>query len=168
MEFNFILKMLEKVGMFYQNKKIELQNDLGRVNEKNSFYYNGDFFVVIDGYTALLVLGDLITTTTTIEVINQSEDIVAKVKEHFNINYEITKIQYSLGFPDGYGLEIYDSGGAKEHFFEDDGFEDSEIDAYFQKLNIDTPKYLKVLIIEIILGIILIIVIIRRNRINEQ
>lgn len=123
---------------------------------------------MIDGYTALLVLGDLMTTTTTIEVINQSEDIVAKVKEHFNINYEITKIQYSLGFPDGYGLEIYDSGGAKEHFFEDDGFEDSEIDAYFQKLNIDTPKYLKVLIIEIILGIILIIVIIRRNRINEQ
>lgn len=123
---------------------------------------------MIDGYTALLVLGDLITTTTTIEVINQSEDIVAKVKEHFNINYEITKIQYSLGFPDGYGLEIYDSGGAKEHFFEDDGFEDSEIDAYFQKLNIDTPKYLKVLIIEIILGIILIIVIIRRNRINGQ
>ncbi|HGI2780607.1 TPA: hypothetical protein ACJR5R_000606 [Streptococcus agalactiae] len=123
---------------------------------------------MIDGYTALLVLGDLITTTTTIEVINQSEDIVAKVKEHFNINYEITKIQYSLGFPDGYGLEIYDSGGAKEHFFEDDGFEDSEIDAYFQKLNIDTPKYLKVLIIEIILGIILIIVIIRRNKINEQ
>lgn len=123
---------------------------------------------MIDGYTALLVLGDLITTTTTIEVINQSEDIVAKVKEHFNINYEITKIQYSLGFPDGYGLEIYDSGGAKEHFFEDDGFEDSEIDAYFQKLNIDTPKYLKVLIIENILGIILIIVIIRRNRINEQ
>ena len=123
---------------------------------------------MIDGYTALLVLGDLITTTTTIEVINQSEDIVAKVKEHFNINYEITKIQYSLGFPDGYGLEIYDSGGAKEHFFEDDGFEDSEIDAYFQKLNIDTPKYLKVLIIEIILGIILIIVIIRRNRIIEQ
>ena len=123
---------------------------------------------MIDGYTALLVLGDLITTTTTIEVINQSEDIVAKVKEHFNINYEITKIQYSLGFPDGYGLEIYDSGGAKEHFFEDDGFEDSEIDTYFQKLNIDTPKYLKVLIIEIILGIILIIVIIRRNRINEQ
>ena len=125
-------------------------------------------FVVIDGYTALLVLGDLIIPTTTIEVTNQSEDIVAKVKEHFNINYEITKIQYSLGFPDGYGLEIYDSGGAKEHFFEDDGFEDSEIDAYFQKLNIDTPKYLKVLIIEIILGIILIIVIIRRNRINEQ
>ena len=123
---------------------------------------------MIDGYTALLVLGDLITTTTTIEVINQSEDIVAKVKEHFNINYEITKIQYSLGFPDGYGLEIYDSGGAKEHFFEDDGFEDSEIDAYFQKLNIDTPKYLKVLIIENILGIILIIVIIIRNRINEQ
>ena len=123
---------------------------------------------MIDGYTALLVLGDLITTTTTIEVINQSEDIVAKVKEHFNINYEITKIQYSLGFPDGYGLEIYDSGGAKEHFFEDDGFEDSEIDAYFQKLNIDTPKYLKVLIIENILGIILIIVIIRRNKSNEQ
>lgn len=56
----------------------------------------------------------------------------------------------------------------KNIFFEDDGFEDSEIDAYFQKLNIDTPKYLKVLIIEIILGIILIIVIIRRNRINEQ
>ena len=123
---------------------------------------------MIDGYTALLVLGDLITTTTTIEVINQSEDIVAKVKEHFNINYEITKIQYSLGFTDGYGLEIYDSRVVKEHFFEDDGFEDSEIDTYFQKLNIDTPKYLKVLIIENILGIILIIVIIRRNRSNEQ
>ena len=72
---------------------------------------------MIDGYTALLVLGNLITNTTTIEVINQSEYIVAKVKKHFNINYEITKIQYSLGFPDGYGLEIYDSGVAKEHFF---------------------------------------------------
>ena len=108
-------------------------------------------FVVIDGYTALLVLGDLIIPTTTIEVTNQSEDIVAKVKEQFNINYEIKKIEYSRSFPDGYELEIYDSVGAKEHFFEDDGFEDSEIDAYFQKLNIDTPKYLKVLIIEIIL-----------------
>ena len=108
-------------------------------------------FVVIDGYTALLVVGDLIIPTTTIEVTNQSEDIVAKVKEQFNINYEIKKIEYSRGFPDGYELEIYDSVGAKEHFFEDDGFEDSEIDAYFQKLNIDTPKYLKVLIIEIIL-----------------
>ena len=123
---------------------------------------------MIDGYTALLVLGDLITTTTTIKVINQSEDIVAKVKDHFNINYEITKIQYSLGFSDGYGLETYDSRVVKEHFFEDNGFEDSEIDTYFQKLNMDTPKYLKVLIIENILGIILIIVIIRRNRINEQ
>lgn len=125
------------------------------------------FFVVIDGYTALLVLEDLIIPTTTIEVTNQSEDIVVQVKEHFNINYEITKIQYSRCFPDGYGLEIYDSVGAKEHFFEDDGFENSEIDAYFQKLNIDTPKYLKVLIIEIILEIILIIVIIRRNRIKQ-
>ena len=52
-------------------------------------------FVVIDGYTALLVLGDLIIPTTTIEVTNQSEDIVAKVKEQFNINYEIKKIEYS-------------------------------------------------------------------------
>ncbi|MGQ7336086.1 hypothetical protein ACTGUN_09250 [Streptococcus suis] len=124
-------------------------------------------FVVIDGYTALLVLGDLIIPTTTIEVTNQSEDIVAKVKEQFNINYEIKKIEYSRGFPDGYGLEIYDSVGAKEHFFEDDGFEDSEIDAYFRKLNIDTPKYLKVLIIEIILEILLIIAIIRRNKIKQ-
>lgn len=73
-------------------------------------------FVVIDGYTALLVLGDLIIPTTTIEVTNQSEDIVAKVKEQFNINYEIKKIEYSRGFPDGYELEIYDSVGAKEHF----------------------------------------------------
>ena len=124
-------------------------------------------FVVIDGYTALLVLGDLIIPTTTIEVTNQSEDIVAKVKEQFNINYEIKKIEYSRGFPDGYALEIYDSVGAKEHFFEDYGFEDSEIDAYFQKLNIDTPKYLKVLIIEIILEFLLIIAIIRRNKIKQ-
>ena len=124
-------------------------------------------FVVIDGYTALLVLGDLIIPTTTIEVTNQSEDIVAKVKEQFNINYEIKKIEYSRGFSDGYELEIYDSVGAKEHFFEDYGFEDSEIDAYFQKLNIDTPKYLKVLIIEIILEFLLIIAIIRRNKIKQ-
>lgn len=44
----------------------------------------------------------MIIPTTTIEVTNQSEDIVVKVKEQFNVNYEIKKIQYSRGFPDGY------------------------------------------------------------------
>ena len=122
-------------------------------------------FVVIDGYTALLVLGDLIIPTTTIEVTNQSEDIVAKVKEQFNINYEIKKIEYSRGFPDGYSLYIYDVNGDKHEEF-DDTFnvaESDKIQQYFMNLKPDSPKYLRLFEVELIIEFFVIAVMILFN-----
>lgn len=125
------------------------------------------FFIVIDAYTALLVLGDMIIPTTTMEITNQNEYIVEIVKEHFDLDYEIQKIVFSPGFPDGYGLDIYDYDGMK-HSESEDNHEDSEIFEYFQKMKIDTPKYLKVLILEILLEIIVIVVVIRKNKIKQR
>lgn len=124
-------------------------------------------FIWIDCFTAVSVFQDWLIPTTTIDVTSQNEDIVKKIKQHFNITYEIKKIQYSRGFPDGYGLIIYDSYGVEDYRFEDE-FEGSEIDAYFQKLDEDTPKYLMILILEIIFETFVIIAVIRRNKnINE-
>ena len=81
-------------------------------------------FLVIDGYTFLLVFSDMIIPTTTIEVTSQNEDIVVKIKEHFNINYDIKKVEYRRGFPNGYGLVIYNFDDVDDHYFED-RFEDS-------------------------------------------
>ena len=77
------------------------------------------------------------------------------------------QILRSLGMPAKFIFTNMFQSENLEHFTKNIGFEDSEIDAYFQKLNIDTPKYLKVLIIEIILEFLLIIAIIRRNKIKQ-
>ncbi len=75
-------------------------------------------FIVIDGYTGLLVLDDMIFYTTTIEVTKENEDIVESIKEHFDIDYEIKKIVYAPGFPDGYGLDLYDKDGVKHSYLD--------------------------------------------------
>lgn len=120
-------------------------------------------FIIIDGWTLLLILGDMLIPTTTIEVKSQNEDIVRKVKEHFNINKDIKRIEYNRGFPDGYRLLIYDSDGDEHHVFED-RFEDSEIDDYFRKLNKDNPKHLNILLLEILIELIVITAVIVRNK----
>lgn len=92
------------------------------------------------------------------------------VKEYFHIEYDISKIVYQQGFPDGYSLDIYDVAGEKHEEF-DDTFnvaESDKIQQYFWNLKIDTPKYLRLfeaeLIIEFFVIAVIIIANIRKNR----
>ena len=123
------------------------------------------FFIVIDGYTAFLVFDDSIIPTTTIEVTHQSEDIVVMVKEYFRIEYDIRKIVYQQGFPDGYSLYIYDVNGDKHEEF-DDTFnvaESDKIQQYFMNLKPDSPKYLRLFEAELIIEFFVIAVMILFN-----
>ena len=76
-------------------------------------------FMVIDTYTLYLVSPDLLFPHKSIYVTNQDDDIAEKVKAYFSIQYEISKIVYRQGFPDGYYLDVYDVGGEKHEEFDD-------------------------------------------------
>ena len=102
-------------------------------------------FMVIETYTLYLVSRDLLFPHKSIYVTNQDDDIAEKVKAYFSIQYEISKIVYRQGFPDGYYLDVYDVGGEKHEEF-DDTFnvpESDKIQQYFWNLKPDTPKYLR-------------------------
>ena len=93
-----------------------------------------------------------------------------KCKRYFHIEYDVSKIVYQQGFPDGYSLDIYDAVGEKHEEF-DDTFnvaESDKIQQYFLNLKPDTPKYLRLftaeLIIEFFAIAVVIIVNIRKNR----
>ena len=96
--------------------------------------------------------------------------IAERVKAYFSIQYEISKIVYRQGFPDGYYLDVYDVGGEKHEEF-DDTFnvpESDTIQEYFRNLKPDTPKYLRLfeagLIVEILTVMVISIVNLRKKR----
>ncbi|MDO4701297.1 MAG: hypothetical protein Q4A47_01590 [Erysipelotrichaceae bacterium] len=127
-------------------------------------------FIVIDGYTLWLMSPDFLFPKKSIYVTNQDDYIVESVKEYFHIEYDISKIVYQQGFPDGYSLDIYDVAGEKHEEF-DDTFnvaESDRIQQYFWDLKPDTPKYLRLfeaeLIIEFFIIVMIIIVNIRKKR----
>ena len=76
-------------------------------------------FMVIDAYTLYLMSPDLLFPHKSIYVTNQHDDIAERVKAYFSIQYEISKIVYRQGFPDGYYLDVYDVGGEKHEEFDD-------------------------------------------------
>lgn len=117
-------------------------------------------FLMVFLYTGFLALVD--TTYTTIKVESQNEYIVKEIKEHFKIDYDIAKIKFYTGIPDGYYLNIYDMQNECNREFED-RHEDSEIYAYFINLKPDKPSFLHLfyLSIEIIFEIFVIYVIIK-------
>lgn len=112
-------------------------------------------FLVIDLYTSFLTFLDYIAEYKTIRIENQNEYIVKEIKEHFNINYDIKKITFWSGIPDGYYLKIYNKNNQIQEKFEDN-HEDSEIFDYFRNIKADIPLHLFYLVIEIIIEIIII------------
>jgi len=127
-------------------------------------------FIVIDVYTLWLMAPDFLFPKRSIYVTNQDDYIVESVKDYFHIEYDVSKIVYQQGFPDGYYLDIYDSVGEKHEEF-DDTFnvaESDKIQQYFLNLKPDTPKYLRLftaeLIIEFFAIAVVIIASIRKNR----
>ena len=127
-------------------------------------------FIVIDVYTLWLMSPDFLFPKRSIYVTNQDDYIVESVKDYFHIEYDVSKIVYQQGFPDGYYLDIYDSVGEKHEEF-DDTFnvaESDKIQQYFLNLKPDTPKYLRLftaeLIIEFFAIAVVIIANIRKNR----
>ena len=127
-------------------------------------------FIVIDVYTLWLMSPDFLFPKRSIYVTNQDDYIVESVKEYFHIEYDVSKIVYQQGFPDGYYLDIYDSVGEKHEEF-DDTFnvaESDKIQQYFLNLKPDTPKYLRLFTAELIIEFFVIAVVfianIRKNR----
>ena len=129
-------------------------------------------FIVIDVYTLWLMAPDFLFPKRSIYVTNQDDYIVESVKDYFHIEYDVSKIVYQQGFPDGYYLDIYDSVGEKHEEF-DDTFnvaESDKIQQYFLNLKPDTPKYLRLFMAELIIEFFAIAVVIianiRKNRIK--
>ena len=127
-------------------------------------------FIVIDVYTLWLMAPDFLFPKRSIYVTNQDDYIVESVKDYFHIEYDVSKIVYQQGFPDGYYLDIYDSVGEKHEEF-DDTFnvaESDKIQQYFLNLQPDTPKYLRLFAVELIIEFFVIAVVIianiRKNR----
>ena len=127
-------------------------------------------FIVIDVYTLWLMAPDFLFPKRSIYVTNQDDYIVESVKDYFHIEYDVSKIVYQQGFPDGYYLDIYDSVGEKHEEF-DDTFnvaESDKIQQYFLNLKPDTPKYLRIFMAELIIEFFAIAVVIianiRKNR----
>ena len=127
-------------------------------------------FIVIDVYTLWLMSPDFLFPKRSIYVTNQDDYIVESVKEYFHIDYNVSKIVYQQGFPDGYSLDIYDVVGEKHEEFNDtfNVAESDKIQQYFLNLKPDTPKYLRLftaeLIIEFFAIAVVIIANIRKNR----
>lgn len=119
-------------------------------------------FLVINLCTAFLTFLDYLAERKTITISNQNDYIVQEIKEHFNIDYNIRKITFWGGIPDGYYLNIYNSMYQVEKVFEDN-HEDSEIYDYFRNEKADIPKHLIYLLIEIFVEIIIINKIRKKN-----
>ena len=122
-------------------------------------------FIVIDVYTLWLMSPDFLFPKRSIYVTNQDDYIVESVKEYFHIEYDVSKIVYQQGFPDGYYLDIYDSVGEKHEEF-DDTFnvaESDKIQQYFLNLKPDTSKYLRLFMAELIIEFFVIAVVIIAN-----
>ena len=113
---------------------------------------------------------DFLFPKRSIYVTNQDDYIVESVKEYFHIDYNVSKIVYQQGFPDGYSLDIYDVVGEKHEEFNDtfNVAESDKIQQYFLNLQPDTPKYLRLFAVELIIEFFVIAVVIianiRKNR----
>lgn len=123
--------------------------------KKSFFVLTIIIFIVIDLFTGFLVFIDYLKELKTIKIESQGELIAQEIKEHFNIDYNITKVTFQSGIPDGYYLDIYDENNNVKEVFEDN-HEDSEIYDYFDDVKADMPEHLKYLIIELIIEFVII------------
>ena len=103
-------------------------------------------FLTINLYTGFLTFLDYIAEYKTIKIENQNDYIAKEIKENFNIKYDIKKVTFWGGIPDGYYLKIYNNMNQVQTVFEDN-HEDSEIYDYFRDIKADIPSHLFYLII---------------------
>ena len=121
-------------------------------------------------FTLWLILADFFFPKRSVYVTKQDDYIVEIVKEHFRIEYDISKIVYQQSFPNGNSLDIYDVVGETHKEFDDtlSVAESNEIQEYFLNLKPDSSKYLRLLEAELIIEFFVITVIIiansRKNR----
>lgn len=125
-------------------------------------------FIILDLYLSFLTFLDYLAEYKTIKNICQTDYIIQEIKEQFKINYDIKEITFYSGIPDGYYLEIYNMENKAETVF-DDNHEDSKIFDYFNNnVKADIPKHLKHLVLTIILEIIIVIMVKRKNNKLEK
>lgn len=125
-------------------------------------------FVVIDLYTAFLAFLDYLAEYKTIKTNNQESYIVKEIKEHFKIDYDIKKVRFLAGIPDGYYLDIYNEENQVQRVFADN-HEESDIFYYFRNVKADIPQHLIYLVIEIILeGIVIVIIQISKKKKKQK
>lgn len=114
------------------------------------------FFIIINIFTLLLSLKCFIVGQKTIKISEQNDYIVLLINEKFDIDYNIKKVRFRTGFPDGYYLDLYNGVYMVETVF-DDNHEDSKICDYFDRVeNSDATKYLFFFIIEILIEVLVI------------
>ena len=108
-------------------------------------------FCVVDICTQVIVWleYDFPFPTTTVVITDQDTYIAEKVREIFDIDYNMERISYRQGFPDGYHLEIYDSNGELHKEFRDVIHMD-EVDTYFRE-HADMSVSDRVLIVQLII-----------------
>lgn len=113
--------------------------------------------VIFDFYIGFLAFGDYLFSGKTIKVKSQNEEIVKEIKEHFKIDYNISKITYYQTFPDGYKIDIYDDKDEKQEIMEDD-YKYTKIEDYFYKVKRDISNTVYILVLSILVeGIVIII-----------
>ena len=112
-------------------------------------------FIIIDIITGIFIFFDYLAERKTIVVESQGEYIVEEIKEHFKIDYNISKITFMSGIPDGYYLDVCDENNVLHSLFEDE-HEQSAIYYYFNDVKPDQSKYKIFLSIEIIIEFIII------------
>lgn len=112
-------------------------------------------FIILNLYTGFLAFLDYLKEQKTIKIESQEDYIVKEIKEHFEIEHDITKVIFQSGLPDGYYLNIYYEKNQVKEMFEDN-HEDSEIYNYFKDQKADVSQHLIYLIIELVIEFVII------------
>ena len=70
--------------------------------------------LIIIFFTGSKLFNEILSSEKSIIVTNQSSNIIIKIKECFNINEDIQKVEYYDDF-NGYSLSIYDINNTKKY-----------------------------------------------------
>ena len=90
--------------------------------------------LIIIFFTGSKLFNEILSSEKSIIVTNQSSNIIIKIKECFNINEDIQKVEYYDDF-NGYSLSIYDINNTKKYIHvERPNFNEQEIGSYFSNL----------------------------------
>ena len=107
-------------------------------------------FLIVDIFLIFIIFSIFMNGNRTIKVTDQNFYIVQKIKEEFNIDYDIKEITFRTSFPDGYWLDIFDNNNQAKTVFDND-HGDSLIYDYFMNIKRDVSMYVGFFIILILI-----------------